>query len=198
MAKKVDIYSESLDLFLKADTEKMKICSGADYDEGNKTFRLKYFGQKCTISAETGEINLIGDTIELIDDDRTLILQYMVQSSGLPPRGRWISFLELPGGPLHYLPLQNVAFMPLINRFENDPGGFEEAARGLHGEPIEMGDLAFKLYALPKLPLALIFWFSDDEFPAKTAILYDESAESHLTTASLWVLGCRAASIMLI
>ncbi|HZK18453.1 MAG TPA: DUF3786 domain-containing protein [Clostridia bacterium] len=195
--KKVDIYSESLDLFLKEDTEKMEICSGADYDRDNKIFLLEYFGHKCTVSAETGEIDLIGGAFPLIEDDRTLILQYMVQSSGLPPRGNWISFLELPGGPLHYTPLQNVAFLPLVNEFGNNPEGFKKAARGLHGRRMEMGDLAFKIYALPKLPLALIFWFSDDEFPARTAILYDESSQSQLTTASLWVLGCRAASIMI-
>ena len=52
---------------------------------------------------------------------------------------------------------------------------------------------ASQVLALPKLPLAAVLWDGDEEFPPSSQILFDDVATTHLTTATLWVLGCEFA-----
>src|SRR3990170_1806417 len=45
------------------------------------------------------------------------------------------------------------------------------------------GDLSFEFQVFPKIPIALVFWKGDDEFPESRAdFLFDESAPHHLPT----------------
>jgi hypothetical protein len=130
-------------------------------------------------------------------NDRTIILQYLCGASGLPPRGRWLSFLELPDGDHHYAPFQTDASNPLARTYGARFAEFRHAALTLGGREIELGDLSYSIPALPKLPLAVVLWEGDEEFPARSNILFDAVAPTHLTTAALWILGIELAHKML-
>ena len=55
------------------------------------------------------------------------------------------------------------------------------AAAKLEGRKIEQGDAGFEFTLFPRLPLRLIVWMGDEEFPPEAAILFDESAGSLLS-----------------
>jgi hypothetical protein len=48
-----------------------------------------------------------------------------------------------------------------------------------------MGDAAFTITALPRLPLTFVLWCADDEFPASIKVLFDKTAEKHVTLGVL-------------
>lgn len=167
--------------------------TGATYDAGQKTYRLRYFGSLYEIDRQ-GRVSRPGHTAEIPYNDRTLILQYLCFASGLPPRNRWLSFLELPEGAHHHGPFQVDALNPLAAAFASQPDEFLRAAKTLNGEPLSMGDAAARLMAFPRLPLAAVLWVQDEEFPARANILFDTVSPTHLSTASLWVLGVELAT----
>lgn len=195
MEQAKNAFTEALKVFFTLSPQDVALRSGAAYREEEGVFVVRYFAREYTV-------NLAGrvagpDGSEPPFNDRTLIVQYLCSASGLPPRGRWLSFLELPEGSHHYAPFQTDATIPLAKRFGRDKEGFSGAARALGGTPLPLGDAGFSIPAFPRLPLAVVLWEGDEEFEAKTSILFDAVAPASLSTAALWVLGVEMARKML-
>lgn len=197
MCSPLNAYQEALKRFLEIDPEDAAARSGAVYDSQNNRFKISYFGRPHMVDLKGKVWRPDKPDEEISYNDRTILVQYLCEASGLPPRGSWISFLELPDGAHHYVPLQNDAMIPLAKFFGSRPDDFSEAAGSFGGKAINMGDYAFSIPVLPKLPLAVVLWEGDEEFAARSAILYDSVAPSHLTTATLWVLGTELARKMI-
>ena len=65
----------------------------------------------------------------------------------------------------------------------------EEAAHKLDGMKLGYGDAAFAFHVLPRVPLAVIYWRGDEDFPANCQILFDASASHYLPTDLCAILG---------
>lgn len=197
MCNPVNAYQEAIKRFAQIDPADAAARSGAVYDSINKRFEIIYLGNsyRVDMSGRVWQVDKPGEEVPF--NDRTIIVQYLCEASGLPPRGNWISFLELPDGAHHYVPLQTDATLPLAEMFGDCPEKFSAAAEKYGGRPIKLGDYSYCIPALPKLPLAVVLWEGDDEFKARSNILYDSVAPAHLTTAALWVLGVELARKMI-
>lgn len=190
-------FAEAHKKLLQMDPLMVAMASGAAYRQEEGLFSLEYCGEPYTVHRREGTVRRDRSPDQVPYNDRTLIMQYLVYSSGLPPRGRWLSFLELPEGELHYAPFQVDALDPLARTFGNDIELFLTTAVHFKATPIRMGDAAVVLPAFPKIPLAFVLWAGDDEFPARANILFDAVSPTHLSTAALWVLGIEAARKMI-
>jgi hypothetical protein len=191
----VNAYHETVKKFLTIDHSNVVSRSGAS--RANGQYIIDYYNSKYIVE-ESGKVVLADRPGEEVPfNDRTIILQYLCGASGLPPRGRWLSFLELPDGDHHYAPFQTDASNPLARAYGARFAEFRHAALTLGGREIDLGDLSYSIPALPKLPLAVVLWEGDEEFPARSNILFDAVAPTHLTTAALWILGIELAHKML-
>lgn len=54
----------------------------------------------------------------------------------------------------------------------DDSSGFLNRGASLGGVQVGYGDAACRLPAFPKLPLTVVLWFGDDEFPPKGEHLF--------------------------
>jgi hypothetical protein len=77
---------------------------------------------------------------------------------------------------------------PLLERYGNDPEGFERAAENLGGEVIDFADVAYRFLPLPKIPLYYLLWVGDEEFGPNLSVLFDRSIERHLSADAIWGL----------
>lgn len=188
-------YLDALEEFRKKDPVAMAELAGGRCVEG-KVIEISYLGRPCRVSYPEGKIQVSGWP-ELPHEEQILILQYLAWASGLPQRERWLSFLELPGGPHHFAPFQVEAIFPLAKAFGDKPDVFLAAAFSLGGMKAELGHAGVVLPVLPRLPLAFMIWTGDEEFPASANILFDASAETYLPTASLYMLGIAASQRLL-
>jgi len=128
------------------------------------------------------------------EDLRILLLDYLRQGDGSTLTGKWIGYQELPNGSFYRHAFQGYSGDQLV-RDLGDVEAFRRAARSLDGEPVAMGDAGFAFRVLPKVPLAVVWWAGDDEFPAHATVLFDEIAAHYLPTDGLAILGrmlCRA------
>ncbi|MGF7184604.1 hypothetical protein GGQ84_000688 [Desulfitispora alkaliphila] len=132
-----------------------------------------------------------GDTILI--SDKTLMLMYLKQASGLPPREQLINFLQLPEGGHHHVPFIVDAINPMVEFYDQRRKLFYEAVAKLDGEINELGDFGATIQVFPKIPLAMMVWEGDEEFPAKGNVLFDETVSSYLDTAGAYVMGINAA-----
>lgn len=94
---------EALTLFAAREPAQIEENSGACYLEDQQAFQLLYFNQKHFISYPTGTVK-IQEGAEIDQSDHLMIIQYLNSQAPITPTNKWVSFLELPGGPNHYPP----------------------------------------------------------------------------------------------
>jgi len=120
---------------------------------------------------------------------QALFLHYLRRADGRPLADRWVSLREIEGGEFYHRASQGYSGDRLAKHFGNDVEAFRWAAERAGGERRELGDAAYSFLALPRLPLAVVYWQGDEEFSPTAQVLFDASAGHYLPVDLLSVLG---------
>jgi hypothetical protein len=122
--------------------------------------------------------------------ETVLALHLLVHGEGpLPPPGELVGFRQMPSGAFYEPAFHRRAEAPLERAFGARPAALVAAARALGGEPREdLGDAAATITAFPLLPITLVLWACDEEFPASAKVLLRENASALLPTEDLAAL----------
>jgi hypothetical protein len=152
--------------------------SGAVYyeiEEGQGRLQVRFFGQPYTVTWP--DLEVFDPTGQRCSNPvQAVLLQYLVLADGTPLAQQWVSLRELPNGAFYERAFQSYSGNLVARAFKSDIDAFREAALQLGGEPLALGDAAFRFWALPKIPLALVYWSGGEEFPASAQVLFDASA----------------------
>jgi len=105
-----------------------------------------------------------------------VILQYLLLADGAPLENTWVSLRDLPHGAFYEQAFQSYSGNLLVRQFRGEVESFRTVVRGLGGEAVEMGDAAYRFWALPRIPLAVVYWSGGGEFPDSAQVLFDKSA----------------------
>jgi len=115
------------------------------------------------------------------------ILEYLIGAKEIEPQGRWVSLKDLKGGrgfaQSHPLPLDG-----LLQKYGKDPQGFLKKGIELGGEVKRVGDAGIILHPLPRIPMLLVLWKGDEEFPPRLNVLFDPTSQEHLRLDALYGL----------
>lgn len=124
---------------------------------------------------------------------KVLVLQHLIaaaenQGTAVKVMGQWIDCRSLQYGAVmgaHFLKTTTKT----LGRFFA-LSAEKRIGRVLQwgGKPIELGNYGFIFRFFPRLPVALIHWEGDDEFPAYSKVLYDVSASNYMPTHGLAAL----------
>lgn len=173
----------------------------ATYSEG-EGYSVRVFGSSVAVDPIARTISGSSPEAELVLTkagyfSRLSILHYLLGARPLEPSGRLVSPLELKSGQFfragsHELPLDKIAA-----RFCADPDGFVRVALRFGGRQVAHGDAAMELSPLPRVPVTLVFWCEDEEFPARAYLLFDDTCEQHLPADILWSVAMMCALVML-
>ena len=168
------------DEFAGRSPQEMVWKTGTAFDDGQ--FTLTFLNFQVRISHPEGEVveAVSGQPVGLIE--RILILHYMVHAGGSPLAKKDISFKELPGGSIYIDPFTNRCIRPLVALFGQDLPGFQMAAEKCGGTRQTYGHASYQFNALPCVPVTLVIWEGDEEFPASANILFDQTAGDYLPT----------------
>ena len=124
-------------------------------------------------------------------------LWYLVQAKDIGPSGNLINPREVSGGMIfaqgsHVLPLDR-----LVQRYANDVDGFICRALAVGSERLNYGDCSVRLFPFPRVPVELVIWNGDEEFPARANILFDSTCSVHLPTDIIWSTAMVGILVML-
>lgn len=129
--------------------------------------------------------------------EQVLILHYLAGSKAQTPFGRWVSYREIPGASFYYSAFVKRAVEPMKKSFGPDLPGFKRAAEKLGAMAIQEGDASFQLSPFPKVPMQLILWAGDAEFPPEANILFDGSVGAILSPEDVaWLAGMTVYRLM--
>jgi hypothetical protein len=125
-------------------------------------------------------------------------LQGAWNSNGAPVTGSWIAFQEVPDGRFYLDAFMKRAKVPLVKAFGSEPEQLVKiAARAYGAEPSDHGDISVKIRALPLVPIALILWKGDDEFPPEGNVLFDGNISKILSAEDIaWLAGAVVYPLM--
>jgi hypothetical protein len=122
--------------------------------------------------------------------EQVLILHYLKAEAFPSPTGRRVSYREIPGATFYYSAFLSRAVNPLKQVFGQNLEGLKKAAEKLHGKQSDTGDAAYEFYPFPKIPLMMIIWKGDNDFPPEANIVFDESIGGILSPEDIaWMSG---------
>lgn len=162
--------------------------AGAVYSEAKKLITLDYLNQSCLISLPDNEILLLDSEESIPIREKILLLHYLISAKGTPLSNQMITYKELPGGANYFPSFTNRAIKPLLDYFGRKPYRLIEVAKKLGGVSAQCGDVAVTFNALPRVPVTLVLWRGDDEFPPRGSIVFDRSIIDYLATEDVNVL----------
>ena len=173
--------------------------SECDFQESADRLGLEYIDGGIQVNFLKREYRITFDGVEPLDgqpvnvNNRSVLLYYLLSKGQGDPENSYILFESIPrmiGG----LNIQNrLENTPLERYFGNDYVKFSEAAVKLGGieEESQMGKHLWKFNVLPKIPLQIIFYKADDEFPVNIQIMLDKTALQFLEFECLaFMVGC--------
>lgn len=103
------------------------------------------------------------------------IIYYLLLPDDIRLSGEWISGKDLPGGATFFRGPHLIPTELISGRFGNNLAGFKQCCEKLGGTAVNLGDAAFRFEIAPDLPVVVVYWLGDEDFPAEAGLLYDRS-----------------------
>ncbi len=150
---------------------------------------LTFWNGECVIRFPEVEIEVVSGPKMLKPAEQIVILHYLIHARGIPLKGNWVTFRQIPSGMFYYDPFVKRCIRPFTGFFGCHPKILEEISKKLHplSSP-DLGDVSLVLRPLPFVAMAFVLWQGDEEFPPDGNILFDETITSFLSTEDLVVL----------
>ena len=170
------------------DIKQQCLRSGAKYIAAERAIVVQYLNQPFQIALPDVEIS-VKDSPEAVPlKDRILVLHYLTQAKGTPRANKLITFKEFSDGANYFPTFHKRAIKPLVDNFGSEPERLLPVAEGLGARRADYGDIAVTIDAFPQVPLTLVLWRGDDEFPPEGNIIFDSNVSDYLTTEDINIL----------
>jgi hypothetical protein len=156
-------------------------------EEGRPFILLPFFGQ---------ELKVFKDRVVYPPGahenpwDAILIYNYLASPGEAPVTGRWISFQSLPNSVSKTKTLERLQ-QQLAADFAGRLAVLRARALDLGGRTVSVGedaDLSLLFEPLPRVPILLLYWEPEEDFPAQARFLFDVSVGAYLDLESLLFL----------
>jgi hypothetical protein len=189
------VYEELLRELADVDLSKVSADLGGPYHGDH--LEIKFLGQSYRISNQ-GIWKVDGKEPNI--SVRIILCHYLLHASQGQLTGEWMSYRDFKDSAFFISNFQVNVEDRITQYFAGRASDLEEAARQLDGEPYEdfqTGDVCYYFQALPKVPLLLVFYDKDADFPASCKVLFDRSAPTWLDMECLAVLGWILADLLI-
>lgn len=161
------------------DPERVAERSGARFGtrpDGTIALTLDFLGKEVRIPWLGLQAYVEGTEAELPLQQEILLLHYLRGVGDTQPREEWISYQEIPDGRFYLDAFLRRAKIPMVQTFGERPGDLLRTAAALYkATPLDQGDHGVLVQALPQVPVGLVLWEGDDEFPPEGNLLFDRS-----------------------
>ena len=159
------------------------------YDDINELYILSVWGDEYGIFPKQLKIKCMDNNTQSLHDYFYLfIIHYLLKSKEIEISNEWISEKDIPGGTTFFRGPHEIPTNLISHRFSNNINGFKDRCEQLHGTPLNMADAAYSFQITPRIPVSVLYWKGDDDFPAESKILYDRTINEHLASDVIYAL----------
>ncbi len=159
---------------------------------------VPFFGQPHLVSHPGGRVETVSQPPKPVHVSIViLLLHHLLMADATPPAERWVPFRDIPGGMFYAQAFEAHTGPPLgrlvagvdPDAFAAQVAAFRAAGARITGVELDLADAALRFWALPRLPVAVLLWAGDDEFPGQAKILFDAAAHHYLPVEDLSGMG---------
>ncbi|RJP72756.1 MAG: DUF3786 domain-containing protein [Candidatus Abyssobacteria bacterium SURF_17] len=185
-----DIYWEELRTIDPADVCRRSL---AGYREQEKAYELKVLNDDLLIFPERKRIERISRPATENDAppgfNAVLVsVHYLLRAREAPIAREYVAESQLTDGSFFFKGPHALPSWKIEQRFGQDGAGFIEKGKLIGGIPVDFGDVALEFLVLPRIQIAYVLWVGDEEFPPRSRILFDASADKHFALDVVWAM----------
>ena len=181
-------YAQVRERLATADIEEQCRHSGSEYNrqDSGETATVYYLNQPYLVTFPDSKVTPV-DGVELPFREQILILHYLALAKGTASTNKLIPFRELPGGVVYYPTFSKRTTEPLTQFFGKDPELLVKVSQRLGAQLSDMGDTGVIINAFPHVPITIILWHGDEEFPPQLNLLFEDNILDYLETEDVTV-----------
>ena len=180
------VYFEDLAELNPEDVSTRALCR---YDDIKKCYTLSVWGDEYAVYPYKQKIERISNNFQSPHEYLYLfIIHYLLKSKETELCNEWISEKDISGGVTFFRGPHVIPTDMIASRYSGAIEKFREICERLDGVPLAMADAAYIFKITPRIPVAVLYWEGDDEFPPESKILYDKSVTEHLASDIIFAL----------
>ena len=159
------------------------------YDDVKKCYNLSVWGDEYAIYPHELKIDRLSKRFQSPHEYLyVFIIHYLLKSKETELFKEWISEKDIPGGATFFRGPHEIPTKLISSRYSGDIERFRKTCDQLDGIPLNLADAAYVFKITPRIPVAVLYWDGDDEFPPESKILYDKSINEHLASDIIFAL----------
>lgn len=177
---------------LKAcDPEQVVSRTGCLFDREQHQYEVRIWGHNYIVDLDEHKI-YPKDSLTVADNALMdlFILYFLMKSKNLPVSGQWVSEKDIPGGAGFFRGPHTIPSDLLTKRFSDDLVVFADVCKTLGGERLNLADASFSFSVTPLIPVAVLYWKGDEDFPGQAKLLFDKTIQDHLPLDIIFCLAC--------
>ncbi len=171
----------------------LDVCTRAacSYSDAERFYAVSLWDQEYRVYPDQCRVKAAGGNAENLHPYFELFLvHYLLRAKKIELAHQWISEKDIPGGSTFFRGPHAIPTDLISTRFNDDIEGFRARCRQFGGSLIGMADAAALFQRTPRIPVAVLYWLGDEEFPAESKILYDATIAEHLASDIIFALAC--------
>lgn len=180
-----------------------EVCRNAfvSFDNSSGLYTVKSFGIDFFVSPQQRRVFSNNPLSSVILDIKEYffefsIVWYLVSTKSAPISGKWVKPVNVKGGQIFFMGTHQLPLDRLAEQYAQDPDGFIMKAKGFGSEVCSYADACVLLYPFPKIPIQILLWLEDEEFPPRIDLMLDSTCDIHLPTDVIWSITSTTALLM--
>ena len=172
------------------------------YDKASEQYILPIFNTEISVSPK--DRKMLGNSPtagfllnNLSHYSRLSILWYLIQVKDIPLSGKLVNPGNMSDGQIFFKGSHELPLNKITEKYGSDIQGFLRRGIELGGVPFDYGDASLKLFPFPKVPVVLLLWTGDTEFPTCADLLFDSTCSIHLPIDIIWSTAMISILVML-
>ena len=167
------------------------------FDVENQCYLLVVWGYPYQIFPYQCKIKCLDKHIQRPHEWLSLfMLHYLLKAKEIEISNEWISEKDIPGGTTFFRGPHAIPTHLISHRFKNDMKAFKKRCEQLHGIALNLADQAYRFEITPKIPVAVLYWYGDDDFPTESKILFDRTIIEQLPADIIYALAVGICDIL--
>jgi len=174
----------------------------APYDKSSEQYILPLFNTKISVSPKDRKMQGNSPTADFLLNNlhhysRLSVLWYLIQVKDIPLSGKLVNPGNMSDGQIFFKGSHELPLNKITEKYGSDIQGFLRRGIELGSVPFDYGDASLKLFPFPRVPVVLLLWKSDTEFPARADLLFDSTCSIHLPIDIIWSTAMMSMLVML-
>ncbi|WP_136797153.1 DUF3786 domain-containing protein [Desulfosediminicola ganghwensis] len=153
-----------------------------------QNYALDILDSRCLISPKECNVRPQDGFPPLHEYFNLFAVHYLLTGQNVEPKKEWISEKDLPGGATFFRGPHEIPTRLITDNVADSLETFRKLCRKRGGSSLDMADAAYSFQVTEKIPVAILYWLGDEDFPSEAKLLFDRSINSHFALDIIYAL----------